>query len=44
MSAGKYQKIANTSKATATRDLSEMVGLGVLVRLGEGAGVRYEIA
>jgi Fic family protein len=44
MRAGKYQKIAHTSKATATRDLSEMVGLGVLVRLGEGAGVRYEIA
>jgi Fic family protein len=31
-------------KATATRDLTEMVGLGVLIRLGEGAGVRYEIA
>jgi len=44
MSAGKYQKIAHTSKATATRDLAEMVGLGVLIRLGEGAGVRYVIA
>ncbi len=44
MSAGKYQKIAHTSKATATRDLAEMVWLGVLIRLGEGAGVRYEIA
>ena len=31
-------------KATATRDLSEMVGLAVLVRMGEGAVVRYEIA
>lgn len=44
MSAGKYQKIAPTSKATATRDLAEMVKLGILVRLGEGAGVHYEIA
>jgi Fic family protein len=44
MSASKYQKIAHTSKATATRDLTEMVKLGVLVRSGEGAGVRYAIA
>jgi len=44
MSAGKYQKIALTSKATATRDLADMVKCGVLVRHGEGAGVRYEIA
>jgi Fic family protein len=44
MSASKYQKIAHTSKATATRDLTEMVKLGVLVRSGEGSGVRYEIA
>ncbi len=44
MSASKYQKIAHTSKATATRDLTEMVKLGVLVRSGEGSGVRYAIA
>jgi len=44
MSAAKYQGIARTSKATATRDLSEMVAMGVLCRKGEGAGVRYSIA
>ncbi len=44
ISARKYQKIAHTSKATATRDLAEMVACGVLVRHGEGSGVRYEIA
>lgn len=43
MSASKYQKIAHTSKATATRDLAEMVTCGILLRHGEGAGVRYEI-
>lgn len=44
MSAGKYQKIAQTSKATATRDLAEMTRLGLLRRRGEGAAVRYDIA
>jgi Fic family protein len=44
MSASKYVKIAHTSKATATRDLAGMIQWGVLVRHGEGAGVRYEIA
>jgi Fic family protein len=44
MSAGKYQKIAQTSKATATRDLVEMVELGLLARTGKGPAVRYQIA
>jgi Fic family protein len=44
MSAGKYQKIAHASKATATRDLAEMVDLGILQRSGRGAAVRYQIA
>jgi Fic family protein len=44
MSAGKYQKIAHTSKATATRDLAEMVELGILQRSGRGAAVRYQIS
>ncbi len=44
MNAGKYQKIAHTSKATATRDLADMVKLGILLRTGKGAGVRYRIA
>jgi Fic family protein len=44
MSAGKYQKIAHTSKATATRDLVEMVELGLLARTGKGPAVGYQIA
>jgi Fic family protein len=44
MSAGKYQKIAHTSKATATRDLAEMVEMGLLERAGKGTAVRYQIA
>jgi Fic family protein len=44
MSASKYQKIAATSKATATRDLGEMVELGLLRKTGRGPGVRYWIA
>lgn len=44
MSAGKYLKIASTSKATATRDLAFMVELGLLRKTGQGAAVRYQIA
>jgi len=44
MSAAKYQAIAHTSKATATRDLTSMVKIGILNKHGEGAGVRYTIA
>ncbi len=44
MTAAKYQKIASTSKATATRDLAAMVALGLLKRTGQGASVRYQIA
>jgi len=44
MSAGNYQKIVHTSKATATRDLVEMVELGLLARTGKGPSVRYQIA
>ena len=44
MRAGKYQKIAHTSKATATRDLGEMVEMRLLERTGKGTAVRYQIA
>jgi Fic family protein len=44
MSAGKYKKIAATSKATATRDLTDMLDLGILQRTGMGTAVRYQIA
>ena len=43
MNAAKYQSIARTSKATATRDLSAMVRIGVFAKQGKGAGVRYVI-
>jgi Fic family protein len=43
MNASKYQTIAKTSKATATRDLSELHTLGALTRTGAGPGVRYHL-
>lgn len=43
MSAKKYMKIANTSKATATRDLQELVQMGAFKQVGEGRSVRYEL-
>ncbi len=41
LSAGNYVAIAKTSAATATRDLNEMMELGVLTRTGERRGTRY---
>ena len=43
MNAAKYQSIAKTSKATATRDLSAMVIMGVFYKQGKGPGVRYAV-
>lgn len=43
MSAKKYMIIADTSKATATRDLQELVSLKVLKQMGEGRSVWYEL-
>lgn len=43
LSAGKYVSIAKTSPATAGRDLSEMVELGVLTRTGELRHTRYHL-
>jgi Fic family protein len=43
MSAKKYMIIAKTSKATATRDLQDLVQLGVFLPVGSGRSARYEI-
>lgn len=44
MSAKKYMLLTSTSKATATRDLQHLVEMGVLVQIGEGRSVRYELS
>ena len=36
-----YQKICNTIKRTATRDLTDLVNLGLLERHGEKKGTYY---
>jgi Fic family protein len=41
LSAEKYLAITQTSRATATRDLAELVQLGALVRTGQLKGTRY---
>lgn len=41
LSAGNYQQIAKTSKATATRDLDRLVELGVLYKEGQLKSTRY---
>ncbi len=45
MNAGKYARIAKTSKATATRDLQDLLEIGAFVRLGEAGGrsTKYRI-
>lgn len=44
INASKYMKIADTSKATATRDLSELVIKGCLQKLpGEGRNTSYDL-
>jgi Fic family protein len=43
MTAKKYISIAKTSKATATRDLQQLVELGALNLLGGGRSVSYNI-
>lgn len=41
MSASNYIAITKTSPATATRDVSQLVQLGILRRTGENKGARY---
>ncbi len=43
LNAEKYIKMTSTSKPTATRDLSEMVQLGLLKTAGQGKALRYYI-
>ena len=43
MNARKYVSIANTSKATATRDLQDLVEKGIFTPIGGGRSTRYEI-
>lgn len=44
MSAKKYMTLTDVSKATATRDLQNLVRLGVLIERGAGRSVRYDLA
>lgn len=44
LSAKKYMVIADTSKSTATRDLQNLVGMGILTESGAGPSVRYQLA
>lgn len=46
LSAGLYGELAKTSRATATRDLQNMLELGAVTRLGDAGGrsTRYRIA
>jgi Fic family protein len=43
LSAEKYISITKTSRATATRDLQELVGLGALTKTGELRHTRYHL-
>ncbi|MCT4665504.1 MAG: Fic family protein [Flavobacteriales bacterium] len=43
MSAKKYMKITKTSKATATRDIQQLVKLGIFVAQGGGRSTSYSL-
>lgn len=43
MNARKYISLAKTSKATATRDLQDLVGKGIFKPIGGGRSTRYEL-
>ncbi len=43
MNARKYVALTGASKATATRDLQHLAGIGALVPLGGGRSTRYEL-
>lgn len=45
ISAGLYAELAKTSRATATRDLQDMLEIGAIARLGEAGGrsTRYRV-
>lgn len=44
LNADKYMKMTSTSKATATRDLADLVKNGLLRSTGQGKAVRYYVA
>jgi Fic family protein len=44
LNADKYMKITSTSKATATRDLADLLKNGLLRSTGQGKAVRYHVA
>ena len=44
LSAGNYRTITGTSLATATRDLSDLIEKGALIRTGERRYARYRLA
>lgn len=44
MSAKKYMAMTGVSKATATRDLQDLLAMGALRQLGEGRSIRYELS
>jgi Fic family protein len=43
LSAENYISITNASRATATRDLQDLVAKGVLIRTGERRHTRYRL-
>jgi Fic family protein len=43
MTAKKYMRIAQTSKATATRDMQNLKELGIFISFGEGRSTAYKI-
>ena len=43
MNARKYVSLRKTSKATATRDLQDLVAKGIFKPIGGGRSTRYEI-
>jgi len=44
MSTEKYTAIAQVSRATAYRELTDLAALGVLVKSGQGRGTRYALS
>ncbi len=44
LSAEKYIRITKTSRATATRDLAELVSMGALEKTGQLKGTRYQLS
>ncbi|TVP79471.1 MAG: Fic family protein [Puniceicoccaceae bacterium] len=44
INARKYKNLTEVSKATATRDLQELVAMGALLPVGAGRSARYELA